>query len=68
MSYWHILMEQTARVRQTAVEWYGSVARWLLLTHVLLYVTSCVIASGLVGPVGYIEFLYHCCHWKVSHG
>ena len=35
-----------------------------MMASVLLYVASCIVAGGMVGPVRYIEFLYHCCHFE----
>ncbi len=34
----------------------------------LIYIACCVVGGGLVGPIGYIRFLYHCTQWGVSHG
>lgn len=52
--------------KQDAFVWYSVAARWFTMGSILLYVASCIVAGGLVGPVRYIEFLYHCCHFEQS--
>jgi hypothetical protein len=55
--------EKIAEGKEDASVWYGTASRWFLMTNILLYLTCCIVAGGVVGPVRYIEFLYHCTHW-----
>jgi hypothetical protein len=58
---WQILKERLQRE-------YTTVAQWVFFANLLLFLIACVVAGGPVGPIGYIEFLYHCCHWRVKGG
>lgn len=47
--------------------WYLTAAKWFLFANLMLYVVACIVASGVVGPVSYIEFLYNSTQWR-KHG
>jgi hypothetical protein len=57
------LKEKIDQGKQDAFVWYSVASRWFTMGNILLYVASCIIAGGMVGPVRYVEFLYHCCHF-----
>jgi hypothetical protein len=52
--------QKIMRGKQDAFVWYSIAARWFLLGNFLLYLAGCVVVGGLIGPVRYVEFLYHC--------
>lgn len=57
-------MEFVEQVREKAVVAY-TLASWVVFgLGTLMYIACCIVAGGLVGPVAYIEFLYHCSHWR----
>jgi hypothetical protein len=65
MSEWiNFAREKIEQGKEDASVWYGVAARWFLLANILLYVASCIVGGGMVGPVRYIEFVYHCCHFE----
>jgi hypothetical protein len=55
-------------VKENIQRGYLKAAQWFLFGNVLLFFVACAVAGGPVGPIGYIEFLYHCCHWRVKGG
>lgn len=63
MSYADILKEHFENAKAKGLHWYEKAARYFLLANLVLYAAGCVIAGGVVGPVRYIEFLYHCSHF-----
>lgn len=56
--------EKIEQGKQDAFVWYSVASRWFMMASILLYVASCIVTGGMVGPVRYIEFLYHCCHFE----
>jgi hypothetical protein len=65
MSEWmNYTKEKIEQGKEDAFVWYSVASRWFLMGSILLYVASCVVAGGMVGPVRYIEFIYHCCHFE----
>jgi hypothetical protein len=54
--------------RENLQRWYNTAAQWFLFVHLALFLGACVVAGGPVGPIAYINFLYHCCHWNVKGG
>jgi hypothetical protein len=65
MSEWiNYAKEKIEQGKEDAFVWFSVASRWFLLANILLYVASCIVAGGMVGPVRYIEFVYHCCHFE----
>jgi len=53
---WDIAKENLQR-------WYNTAAQWFLFLNLGLFLAACVVAGEPVGPIRYIEFLWHCVHW-----
>lgn len=67
MSEWmNYFKEKIEQGKEDAFVWYSVASRWFMMGNILLYVASCLVAGGMVGPVRYIEFIYHCCHFEQS--
>ncbi|MGC2662046.1 MAG: hypothetical protein WA324_29135 [Bryobacteraceae bacterium] len=58
------IKEKVERGKEDAFVWYSIGARWFLLGNFLLYFAGCIVAGGMIGPVRYIEFLYHASHFE----
>lgn len=58
--------EKIQQGKQDAFVWYSVASRWFTMAGILLYVAACIVTGGMVGPVRYIEFLYHCCHFETQ--
>jgi hypothetical protein len=69
MGYREIFNDYIVHAKEFLTRWYDNAARWTLLGYIVLYLAACIIARGPVGPVGFVEFLYYCCHWQAAnHG
>jgi hypothetical protein len=65
MSEWmNYVKEKIEQGKEDAFVWFSIAARWFLLANFLLYGAACVVTGGMVGPVRYIEFLYHASHFE----
>ena len=51
-------------VKEKAWTGYTRASQFLLFCNFVLYLGGCIVAHHLVGPTGYIGFLYHCCQWR----
>jgi hypothetical protein len=56
--------EKIEQGKEDAFVWYSVASRWFLMGTIFLYMANCIVAGGMVGPVKYIEFLYHCSHFE----
>jgi hypothetical protein len=68
MNIWEIAKEKWEIAKQKALLWYSTAAYWFLFVNVALFLLACVVAGEPIGPIRYIEFLYHCCHWNAKAG
>jgi hypothetical protein len=66
MEWKNSLKEKFERGKEDAFVWFSEGARWFTFACVLLYVAGCIVSGGVIGPIRYIEFLYHCCHFEQS--
>lgn len=65
MSEWmNYAKEKIEQGKQDAFVWYSVASRWFMMGNIFLYMAACIVAGGMVGPVRYVEFLYHCCHFE----
>lgn len=55
-------------LKENLQRWYNTAAQWFLLGNVVLFLIACTVAGQPVGPIAYVEFLYHCCQWRVKAG
>ena len=44
---------------ETLKLWYGRIAQFILLQHLILYLIACTAAGHALGPGRYVGFLYH---------
>jgi hypothetical protein len=56
--------QEIARVKEDAFVKFSIAARWFTGASIVLYIAGCIVAGTLIGPIRYIEFLYHCTHWQ----
>lgn len=61
-----IFKDQFETMKDTVLPVVDKAGRYFLLVNLLLYFIGCVVGQHLLGPVSYIAFLDHVCHWKVS--
>jgi len=57
-------MNYTEIIKEKLILGYHWAAYVSLGLNVLAYLACCIVAHGPVGPVSYIEWLNHCCHWR----
>ena len=53
-------------IRENMQRFYNTAAQWFLFGNMALFLAACVVAGEPVGPIAYINFLYHCCQWHVK--
>ena len=56
------------KVKENLQRLYTKAAQWFLFGNLVLFLAACAVAGEPVGAIGYIDFLHHCCQWRMKAG